>query len=163
MHFTGDLAWLSNFYVTPQPIKVWFVGPDSIKVPTVEHAYQFSKCNKWEDALLISLERTPGGAKRLGRSIEAREGWADMRVSIMYDLLLQKFSMEPLRTQLSKLEGPIVETNHWHDNFWGICECPGSRCDGQGENMLGQLLELVRAKIQYVDLQVKIFHRELNR
>ena len=35
----------------------------------------------------------------------------------------------------------LIEGNHWHDVFWGIC-------NGKGENNLGKILMQVRSEIK---------------
>ncbi len=131
--FSGNRAWLSNFY------PCW-VTYDGREYSSVEHAYQAAKTLDLTLRKRIQVEVTPAKAKRLGRRVELRPDWLDIRVKIMRELVWQKFS---LNTKLGKLlieEDPqrLVEWNTWHDNFWGICTC--KNCPARGENQLGKLL-----------------------
>ena len=131
--FDGEYKFLSNFY----PSVVRFGGA---AYPTVENAYQAAKCanpseRKW------FRDITPGKAKRLGRQVQIRHDWESVKVSIMFNLLEQKFTLhEDLREKLLATEGKkLVEGNTWGDTFWGVC-------DGSGQNVLGKLLMGIRAK-----------------
>ena len=43
----------------------------------------------------------------------------------------------------------LIEGNHWHDNFWGICTC--DKCwDKRQENQLGKLLMKIRNKLNII-------------
>jgi predicted NAD-dependent protein-ADP-ribosyltransferase YbiA (DUF1768 family) len=46
---------------------------------------------------------------------------------------------------LAMTEGEIVESNNWHDNYWGDCTC--LRCYRIGENHLGKILMRLRDEI----------------
>jgi ribA/ribD-fused uncharacterized protein len=131
-HFAGEFAFLSNFY----PAEVEYEGKT---YPTVEHAFQAAKTVDPEQRAWIRFADYPGLAKKRGRSITLREGWDEMRVRVMSELVLAKFVAHPdLRAKLLATgERPLVEGNHWGDRFWGVC-------DGQGENWLGRILVRVR-------------------
>jgi predicted NAD-dependent protein-ADP-ribosyltransferase YbiA (DUF1768 family) len=66
-----------------------------------------------------------------------------VKVQIMRDLLVEKFSQEPERSiLLATGDEELVEGNWWHDTFWGQCPV------GHGENMLGKLLMELREAIR---------------
>ena len=120
---------------------------DDIIYPTLEHAYQAMKTFDTKDRQRIANMPTPGQAKRLGRTLKnIRPDWENEKIGIMLHLLEDKFSREPFRTLLLKERGQIVEVTTWHDTFWGICICPEH--DSSGENWLGQLLEVLRDRIE---------------
>jgi hypothetical protein len=82
----------------------------------------------------------------MSRTIELRPNWDIIKVPIMYNLLRQKFSKDPLKNLLKiTSDAPIVEGNYWHDNFWGSCTC--SKCNNSGRNVLGILLMKIRKQI----------------
>ena len=84
---------------------------------------------------------TAGRAKREGRKFKLRPNWSEMRLSIMKELLVQKFAQGELRTLLLNTKDEYLEeTNYWNDKFWGVC-------DGEGANHLGRLLMEVRHMI----------------
>jgi len=65
---------------------------------------------------------------------------------VMRELLLRKFEQEVFRRRLLAWQGPIVEWNTWHDTRYGKCTCP--RHNGEGENILGQLLTEIREELR---------------
>lgn len=130
--FRGQYKVLSNFYTCN--IKYY-----ELSYSSVENAYQASKTN------LESIRRAfmyipPEEAKRLGRKINLRKDWEEIRLYVMADLLKIKFTQAPECNVLHSLQGyELIEGNHWHDNFWGNCTCP--KCEEiEGQNHLGKLL-----------------------
>jgi N-glycosidase YbiA len=133
--FTGDFAFLSNFH--PSPVVYNGVG-----YPTVEHAYQAAKTLDPFARLHIRDNLTAGQAKRYGRTVAMREDWEQIKLGVMYDLLLQKFNHLSLAKELIDTgTQELIEGNHWGDTYWGTC-------NGVGENWLGKLLMQVRADIK---------------
>jgi hypothetical protein len=43
-----------------------------------------------------------------------------------------------------KTEGLIIETNNWHDNWWGDCICGQPKCAEKGKNHLGKIITSIR-------------------
>lgn len=129
--------FLSNFY----PADVIY---DGLVYPTVEHGMQAAKTINLLDREKIRLAKTPAEAKRIGRKVQMREGWDDVKIAIVADLIRQKFTPgSALAAKLAQtLNKELIEGNHWHDCIWGICSC--SRCGSTGSNVLGQLLMHVR-------------------
>jgi hypothetical protein len=129
--FQGEFRFLSNFW----PCKVEFEG---IIFPSVEHAYQAAKTLDWEKRVEISLLSSPGEAKRAGKNLTLRPDWEEIKIPIMRELLIKKFSDRELLHRLRQTKSrELLEGNHWGDTFWGICR-------GQGENHLGKLLMEIR-------------------
>lgn len=144
MKFRGKYGFLSNFYSGP-------VFLEGVLFPTVEHAYVAAKTRDPGLRKEISRLPTPGQAKRFGRTLELRSDWEQVRVRIMQRLVEQKFLEPSLMYRLSRIEGPIVEENTWHDNFWGDCVC--SACESKpGLNKLGQILTQIRDEENDEDL-----------
>lgn len=137
--FDGKYAFLSNFY--PSPITPF---NDGIIYPTVEHAFQAYKTTDINKRKEIAAQPTPGKAKRLGRHVEIRDDWQEIRINVMYAALKEKFKDLELQTKLlSTGNAELIEGNTWSDNFWGDCHCPKCR-DIKGENNLGKLLMKIR-------------------
>ena len=137
--FDGKYAFLSNFYSSP-------ITPfnDGIVYPTVEHAFQAYKTTDINKRKEIAAQPTPGKAKHLGRHVEIRDDWQEIRINVMYTALKEKFKDLELRTKLlSTGNAELIEGNTWSDNFWGDCHCPKCR-DIKGENNLGKLLMKIR-------------------
>lgn len=135
--FDGPHAFLSNFY--PSPVRL-----DGLEYPTVEHAFQAAKTHDPEARRRIRTAPTPGQAKRLGRQVQLRADWEQVKVGIMRSLLVQKFA-EPELKALLRATGsePLIEGNTWNDRIWG-CTWDGKTWIGQ--NHLGKLLMSLRAE-----------------
>ena len=130
MLFRGKYSFLSNMH--PAPVIL-----DDMTFPNVENAYQAAKCaDKSYMASFISM--TAVEAKHAGRRVVVRSDWDTVKASIMDNLLRQKFAHSSLKQKLIDLsDDEIVEDNYWGDTYWG-------RCNGKGENVLGQLLMNIR-------------------
>ena len=129
--FSGEYDFLSNF----SPAEVCWAG-DSY--PTVEHAYQAAKSNDPQVRERFAFLKTPGEAKREGRKIAIRDDWESIKINVMRNLLIQKFS-DPVLLAKLKATAPheLIEGNWWNDTFWGVCR-------GIGKNNLGKLLMEIR-------------------
>ena len=140
--FRGKFAFLSNFH----PARIEYQG---ITYPTVEHAYQADKFHDRETKLMIAALKTPGDAKRAGKyrkmSGAAARKWDVDRVEIMMELVRIKFSRDPMRALLLGMtwDWKLVEGNWWGDKFWGV-----DGKTGEGMNMLGEILMIVRKEIR---------------
>lgn len=134
--FTGDHSFLSNFHPSP-------VALDGETYTTVEHAFQAAKTRDPAARKRIREAKTPGSAKALGRRVQLRTDWEDVKVEIMTDLVRQKFTAHPdLATKLLGTRGAeLVEGNTWGDRFWGMSR-------GTGRNELGRILMKVRTEIR---------------
>ena len=133
--FKGYYAFLSNFALC----EVEFEGD---RYSTIEHAFQATKTFNKEERALIREASTPVIAKQLGRKVTLRKDWEDVKVDIMYNLLKQKFSIPEFTEQLLATgNAKLIEGNHWNDTFWGVC-------NGEGRNMLGELLMQIREEIK---------------
>jgi ribA/ribD-fused uncharacterized protein len=139
--FDKDFAFLSNFY--PSPFEEF-----GILFPTVEHYFQAMKAIHFDDMVMIAKTTTPGKAKYMGRHINMRSDWEEIKVDVMRHALERKFENPELRAKLlSTGETPLVEGNWWHDNTWGDCQC--ERCSRTlGHNLLGKLLMDLRTRIK---------------
>ena len=89
---------------------------------------------------------SPAEAKRLGKRIELRSDWLEVRDQIMYQVVLEKFKQNPdLKAMLLATgDAHLEEGNTWKDRYWGVCP-PRS---GNGENKLGQILMRVREELK---------------
>jgi len=137
--FKGDYKKFSNFY----PCIVHYEG---FNFATVEHAYVAAKTQDrmFRSRIAQLLAEEAGLAKKMGRSCTLRRDWDLMKVSVMYRLLMQKFSYDEFKSLLiSTGDVDIIEGNYWHDNFWGNCFC--KKCVNiPGKNQLGKLLMKIR-------------------
>ena len=132
--FDGKYAFLSNFFYAP------FVY-DGIIYPTNEHFFQAMKTLDQEKRKQIAEAKTPGAAKRMGRQVQLREDWEDVKYTVMRVGVERKFDAHPeLASKLIATSDCIlIEGNSWHDNTWGSCFCP--KCAAiAGKNWLGEIL-----------------------
>jgi hypothetical protein len=142
--FEGKYRFLSNFFVLPIAIT-----HDGIRYPTSEHAFVAAKTldfhERWEISKIAAT--SAGKAKQRGRSIVLRPDWEQVKYSVMYEIVLLKFAVNTaLRGQLlDTYPDRLVEGNSWHDVTWGKCDC--KRHQGQGENKLGSILDIVRQQL----------------
>lgn len=138
--FTGDLAFLSNFDQTPFYCEL--VQQD---VKSAEHAFNALKSRTPSEVQWVLDAETPGEAKGRGRRVTLIPQWdTGMRMMIMQNILLDKFHVPELRRKLIATgDLKLVETNHWHDQYWGSCFCAG-HVGVPGVNMLGEILMGIR-------------------
>lgn len=129
--FFGNYRFLSNFH----PSEIQYQG---CIYPTSEHAYQAAKAKNVIDREMIRNASTPALAKRLGGRAALREDWGEVKLSIMGEILREKFQIIELRDLLLKtFPKTLSEGNWWGDTFWGVYK-------GKGENNLGKLLMQIR-------------------
>jgi ribA/ribD-fused uncharacterized protein len=134
--FDGEYRFLSNFY----PAKVTH---DGIEYPTTEHAFQAAKSLHFGERWELSRLPTPGQAKRAGRQNKLRADWEQAKDQIMLELTILKFvNHRKLKEQLLATgTAELIEGNNWGDTYWGVC-------NGQGTNVLGKILMLVRGQLR---------------
>lgn len=111
--------------------------------PSVEHAYQSAKTMDTRLRKHIQNTPTPGAAKKAGRKLEIRKDWEEIKLSVMEDLVRQKFTNNSLLKQrlLDTGNEPLIEGNTWGDQFWGVS-------DGKGLNHLGFILMDIREELR---------------
>jgi len=130
--FCGKWDFLSNFSNAE-------VTYEDVTYPTLEHAFQAAKTLVPNERKMILLARTPGRAKRLGKTVTLRKNWNRLRLRIMEGLLRQKFRQytDDYFKLMHTAGRDLIEGNHWNDTYWGICK-------GKGKNHLGKLLMKIR-------------------
>lgn len=139
--FDEEYAFLSNFFDSP-------ITDGELWYPTVEHYFQAMKTLDPEKRQIIAEAPTPGKAKRLGRRVELRADWEQVKDQIMYEALQKKF-FNPLLKKMLLATGDerLEEGNHWHDNYWGVCYCYQCQ-DILAKNNLGKALMRLRAELR---------------
>ena len=135
--FVGTYRFLSNFYVEPDGTHV--EGEyQRAKCATAQDRRQFHVFQDHEQALL-----DPRTCKFVGRRVEMRSDWEDVKVDIMLHYVRKKFKDHPSLAAELRATGtyPLWEMNPWGDHFWG--------CDEQhrGLNVLGEILMQVRHEL----------------
>lgn len=134
--FSGEHHFLSNFHLAE-------VTYDGVTYPSTEHAYQAAKTLDLAARRKIRECGKPNRAKGLGRKIKMRANWESIKLSVMEDLVRQKF------TKHADLKGLLLETgdrklvegNWWKDIYWGVY-------NGVGQNHLGKILMKIRGELR---------------
>lgn len=140
IEFEDEYAFLSNFYPSP-------FTHDGIEYPTNEHFFQAMKTTDLELRKAIAAAKTPGVAKRMGRTIKLRPDWEKIKVDVMRLGLILKFQNPDLKEKLLATgDEELIEGNWWHDNTWGSCHCDAC-FNTPGRNMLGMLLMELRKEL----------------
>lgn len=129
--FTDDYFFLSNFAFSP-------ITYEGIKYNCVESAFQATKTLDINERKSFS-ELKPQQAKAKGRKVNLRPDWEEIKNSVMKELIILKFSSNPVlkKKLLDTGSAELIEGNTWNDTYWGVC-------DGAGENNLGKILMEVR-------------------
>lgn len=146
--FRKENGWLSNMTSVPILYKGHLFD-------STEAAFMWEKCQDCEIKLAdgssipwleFCQTQAPNIVKLRSRDVKLREDWNDVKLEIMYDVLVIKFTQEPFRSKLIATGTQnIVEGNYWGDKFWGVDlkETPN-----EGENWLGRLIMDIRNKLQ---------------
>ena len=132
----NEHAFLSNVYASRVQI-------GNFEFPTVEHYFQGMKPTSDKQRDAIRLASSPGKAKAMGRRCKLRPDWELVKVDVMLRGVRSKFGQHPdLADKLIATgDAMLVEGNTWGDRVWGCV-------DGEGENLLGLILMLVRAELR---------------
>lgn len=140
--FDGKYAFLSNFYHAPFTY-------DGIEYPTNEHFFQAMKTLDQEGRKKIAAAATPGKAKRMGRQVQLREDWEEVKEDMMRLGVTFKFQAHPdLATKLIETgDSYLIEGNTWCDQTWGSCNCLRHK-NIPGRNLLGQILMEERERLK---------------
>jgi len=129
-------SFLSNFYESS-------IELDAVVYRNAEAAYQAMKSN--DSLVRVKFINLNGAsAKALGKRIELRKDWNDIKLDMMYKIVKNKFMQNSTITKLliDTNDKVIIEGNTWGDIYWGIC-------NGIGENNLGKILMKVREEMKY--------------
>lgn len=135
--FDNEYAFLSNFYEVP-------VKWEGITYPSNEHAFQAAKSLNPACRLEVAAAGTPGKAKRMGRNLQLRSDWENVKYDIMLDIVLAKFHqhLDLAEALLDTGNAELIEGNWWNDTTWGVC-------NGVGKNWLGKILMTVREQLKF--------------
>ena len=125
-------TFLSNFY---ERQFIWNNSP----FRNAESAFQQAKCKNANDYSKF-YDLTGRQAKALGKRIEMREDWNDIKLGVMKQIVTMKFICNPdlMHMLWHTGEQEIIEGNTWNDTYWGVC-------NGIGSNHLGKILMEIRS------------------
>lgn len=135
---TDDYGFLSNFAPAPFRLRghTW---------ATTEHYFQAQKFAGTPYEKRVRDAKTPMIAARIGRdrSLPLRRDWESVKVSVMRDAVLAKFTQrDDLRFQLLATGDAALIEHTENDDYWG------DGGDGSGRNMLGRILVEVRETLR---------------
>ena len=140
--FRGAFDFLSNFYGAS-------VFYDGLWYQNSEAAFQSAKTLDPEMRKKFTAA-SPSQAKSMGRMVNLRPDWEQVKDGIMLEILRSKFAPGTRCAERLLATGSLllIEGNTWHDNYWGVCQC--EKCRGKkGLNHLGELLERVRDELRH--------------
>lgn len=150
MSLSGKLPWnsitdfheeqyrfLSNFYEAK-------IEYDGLTYGSNEAAFQAQKCITKGEKIQFT-EYGPGKSKGIGRRIQLRPDWEEVKDSLMEAIVRAKFTQHPelAAKLLATGDKVLVEGNHWGDTYWGV-----DIHTGQGENHLGKILMKIRGELK---------------
>jgi ribA/ribD-fused uncharacterized protein len=134
----GNMSILSNFYL----MRLRHRGTNYI---SAEQAYQHQMAlfhARSDIAHRIMTARTSAQTKRISKSVRKCVQWQECKTEIMAEILLSKAKQnEKFRHTLLKTHGKSLIHNIDTDSFWGCGP------DFEGQNMMGVLLEELRANL----------------
>lgn len=144
-NFRDEYYFLSNFYEAPVKYEgIVYRNNEAAfqaaKVLTVEEKMEFTNLNSSE-------------AKKLGRKVNLRKDWENIKMQVMKDIVLAKFTQnDDLRKKLLATGDVYLEEgNTWGDKIWGTV-------NGQGANNLGRILmevrEILKEKQKIIDVGI---------
>lgn len=131
--FRGEYAFLSNMYECK-------IVLGDVSYSCAEAAFQAVKLSDKSQRKMFS-GLSGSTAKALGRRVQLRPDWNNIRVDVMRWIISEKFKQNPALKQKLLQTGSedLVEGNTWNDTFWGVC-------NGKGHNWLGKILMEERSK-----------------
>ena len=135
--FRNEYRFLSNFWDAP----VTYRG---LTYLNNEAAFQAQKCMTEEEKEQFTTLRS-NDAKRLGRRVQLRPDWEEVKVGIMEEIVRAKFTQNENLKELLLATGELVleEGNTWRDTFWGV-----DAKTREGQNHLGKIMMRIRKELQ---------------
>lgn len=142
--FRGTHAFLSNFY------ECEIDDNEGNVFKSAEAMFQSYKTTDPEERKKF-VGLSAKAAKALGRKVELRSDWEDIKNDAMFYVLYQKFDQNPdlRRALLETGNSVLIEGNTWGDKTWGMIPAKIPVGDNTkwglfGENRLGELLMKIR-------------------
>lgn len=139
--FHGSFSPLSNFY---EGELVW----EGLIFPSAEHAYQYAKLQSegiTNPESILKIKKPVDVMYYARKCLPfCSQNWFNDRVSVMKAILIAKFNYcHEYREEISKYDKFVEDTGN---KFWGIGN------NGQGQNMLGKLHEIIKKERKLIFL-----------
>lgn len=133
--FFGEYRWMSNYHDC-------IVKYEGLSYDSSEAAYQAAKTLD-KDARIPFTKMGANESKKAGEKLVLRENWEEIKLQVMEEILVDKFTNNPtLKWRLIETGDKFLEeTNWWNDTYWGVCS-------GVGHNHLGKILMKIREKLK---------------
>lgn len=132
----------SNFHPGPYEI-------DGKSWPTTEHYFAAMKTMDDSEREAIRKAKTPGDAKSMGRVVDLRPDWDQVKYDVMLTALRSKFGNYPdMKGILLGTDDALIYEDSPYDKVWGTGERAGV---GPGQNLLGKALMQVRAELKSLE------------
>lgn len=144
--FQGDYHFLSNFHCAQFSWDFWPYWDSA------EAAFQSAKCTSDEERRKFTeLSVSPAEAKRMGRQVQLRPDWEQVKDGIMEEIVHAKFfQIEPLAKKLMATGSvELIEGNTWGDTYWGV-----NLHTMQGQNKLGKILMRIRDELNAIPAEL---------
>lgn len=142
----GQVEWLRNDYRSDIIIS-------DIIYPTLEHAYQALKTTDLETKKSIATTDNVREARKIGQNCVQSPGFN--RSVVMTYLQRIKFQNTELAHKLLKT-GDAEIVMEGYDHFWGTGD------DGEGDNMLGNIITAIRAELKLVYGDITLEEEDTN-
>jgi ribA/ribD-fused uncharacterized protein len=142
--FRGKYYFLSNFYEAP-------VTYEGVTYTNNEAAFQSAKVTDTKIRTKFA-SLNPSQAKKIGRKVNLRNDWEQIKEHVMYEICKSKFEQNnDLKVRLLEINDEYLEEgNTWGDREWGTV-------NGEGKNKLGNILMKVRSEL-YREIKRDIKH-----
>ena len=117
----------------------------------VESFYQAMKST--DPSVRVEFKKLDGrNAKQQGKTLIIRPDWEEVKLTVMRYALEKKFvaGSDLANKLLATGYTQLIETNNWHDNFWGDCYCNTCKVTS-GSNHLGVMLMEIRDNLKKDD------------
>ena len=133
--FDKQYFFLSNYsmYTTPY---------NGLNFTNSEAAFHAQKSLDENERKKFELLK-PNDSKRLGRSINLRDDWEEVKDNIMYEIVKSKFdnNSDIKKKLLDTGNRELYEGNTWNDKYWGVVKEGNNLI---GKNTLGKILMKLR-------------------
>ena len=138
--FNGEYLFLSNFYEG----KIFEYK--EMKFANTEAAFHSQKDLSRQKEFEIMR---PAQSKRLGRNVNLRPDWEEVKEQVMYDVCYAKFTQDPdLKAKLLATGNQeLVEGNYHNDKCWGMAYSQKEK-RWIGDNKLGKILMKLREELK---------------
>ena len=146
--FKDEYEFLDTFHIHP------FIY-NGVEYPTVQHAYQCSKCLDVKDAETI-LRYGPYDANKLGNIFHRKKNWSNAKYNVMFEILFAKLSSQPFADKLIATGRQFQVDVQFNDKRAHWSYIPGMPYVG---NYYGKLLMLVRYAL--TDMRFNYYDKDL--